>query len=256
MQIIGDRSGTLNALPASVLTPGPERPIRELLADVRPHERAPADRPFVFVAMIATVDGRAARDGSSAALGGEADLEMLLELRALADAVLIGTGTLAAEGYDRLIRAPERRARRRAAGLAEDPLAVLLTRGFHVPWEAGLFQAPEQPVLIGTGAGGAAADVPAPVEVVQLPEPTPAALLAELRARGVRSLLCESGPTLHGALQAAGLVDELFLTVAPLLTGDDEEPPIVAGGRLPEPIGMELIWALRHGSELFLRYAV
>jgi riboflavin-specific deaminase-like protein len=256
MQIIGGRSGTLKHLPVSVLTPGPERPIHELLADVRPHERAPADRPFVYIAMIATVDGRAALDGRSAALGDEADLEMLLELRALADAVLIGTGTLRAEGYDRLVRSPERRARRRAAGLAEDPLAVLFSRRFEIPWEAGLFQAAEQPVLICTGAGGEPPDVPAPVEVVVLREPTLTALLAELHSRGVRSLLCEAGPTLHGALHRERLVDELFLTVAPVVTGDPAEPPIITGGRLSEPIGMELVWALRHGSELFLRYAV
>ena len=231
--------------------------MHELLSEVRPRERAPADRPFVYVAMIATVDGRAALDGRSAALGGEADLEMLLELRALADAVLIGTGTLRAEGYARLVRSPERRARRQAAGLTEVPLAVLLTRRFDVPWEAGLFQAAEQPVLICAGGGaGEPPDVPAPVEVVRLEEPTLATLLAELRSRGVRSLLCEAGPTLHGALHAGGLVDELFLTVAPVLTGDPDEPPIVAGGRLPAPVGMELKWALQHGSELFLRYAV
>ena len=179
--------GSLPRMPLSPLTPGPERPVHELLAEVRPRERAPADRPFVYVAMISTVDGRAALDGRSAALGGEGDLEMLLELRALADAVLIGTGTLRAEGYDRLVRSPDRRGRRQAAGLAEDPLAVLITRRFDVPWEAGLFQAAEQPVLICAGAdAGEPPDVPAPVEVVRVEEPTPAALLAELRSRGVR----------------------------------------------------------------------
>jgi riboflavin-specific deaminase-like protein len=243
-------------VPASPLIHGPERPLHELLAEVRPRERAPEDRPFVYVAMISTVDGRAALDGRSAALGDEADLEMLLELRTLADAVLIGTGTLRAEGYDRLVRSPERRARRREAGMDDDPLAVLVTRGFEIPWEAGLFQAPEQPVLVCTGAEGVAPDVPAPVEVVHLGQPTLTALLAELRSRGVRSLLCEAGPTLHGALHREGLVDELFLTVAPVLTGDPNEPSIVTGGRLPETVDLRLEWALSHGSELFLRYAV
>ena len=121
------------------------------LSEVRPQERAPADRPFVFVNMIATIDGRAARDGRSATIGGEADLELLLELRTAADAVLIGTGTLRAEGYDRLVKREERRRRRVAAGLAEDPLAVVLSRRFDVPWDAGLFQAPQQPVLVYTG---------------------------------------------------------------------------------------------------------
>jgi riboflavin-specific deaminase-like protein len=230
--------------------------IPDLLAEVRPHERAPADRPFVYVNMIETVDGRVAVDGRSAALGDESDLEMLLELRTMADAVLIGTGTLRAEGYDRLVRSEERRSRRRAAGLAEDPLAVLLSRRFNVPWEAGLFQAADQPVLIYSGVDGEPPDVPAPVEVVRLVDPSPAAAFADLRARGVRALLCEGGPTLHGGLHAAGLVDELFVTVAPLLTGDEEEPTMIAGGRLPVPVALELRWVLQAGSELLLRYAV
>jgi riboflavin biosynthesis pyrimidine reductase len=243
-------------MPLSPLAPEPARPAHELLAAIRPQERAGAERPFVFVNMIATADGRAALDGSTRELGSEADLELLLELRGIADAVLIGTGTLRAEGYDRLVRSEERRGRRLDAGLAEDPVAVLLTRRFDIPWEAGLFQAPEQPVLIYTGVPGSPPDVPAPVEVVVLDVPSPAAAFADLRARGVRALLCEGGPTLFGALVAAGDVDELFLTIAPVLTGDEAEPTIVSGGRLAQPARMELLWALRSGSELFLRYGL
>src|SRR5918999_5243461 len=238
-------------MPLSPLAPEPARPLHELLAQVRPHERAPAERPFVFLNFVATADGRAALDGRTEKLGGAADLELLLELRALADAVLIGTGTLRAEGYARLVIRPERRARRAAAGLAEDPLAVVLSRGFDVPWDVGLFQAPEQPVLVYAGAPGEPPDVPAPVELVHLPDPSPTAALADLRARGVRALLCEGGPTLAGALLTAGAVDELFLTLTPLLTGDDAEPEIVAGGPLPSPAELELLWVLRSGSELF-----
>ena len=139
-------------MPLSRLVPEAPRPAHELLAEVRATERAPDDRPFVFVNMVATADGRAALDGRTEDLGAEADLELLLELRAIADAVLVGTGTLRAEGYARLVGSPERRARRRAAGLAEDPLAVVISRRFDIPWEAGLFQAPEQPVLVYTGS--------------------------------------------------------------------------------------------------------
>jgi riboflavin-specific deaminase-like protein len=217
--------------------------------------RVDASRPFVYVNMIATADGRAARDGRSATIGGEADLQRLLDLRTIADAVLIGTGTLRAEGYDRLVRSEERRARRRADGLAEDPLAVILSRRFDIPWEAGLCQAPEQPVLIYTGAdAGGPRDVPAPVEVVRLAVPSLTAMLTDLHARGVRKLLSEGGPTMHGALWAAGVVDELFLTIAPVLTGDADEPNIVEGGRLPDAVELELLSVDRAGSELYLRY--
>jgi riboflavin biosynthesis pyrimidine reductase len=80
-----------------------------------------------------------------------------------------------------------------------------------------------------------------------------AELLRSLREEGVRALLCEGGPTLHGAMQAAGLVDELFLTTAPKLTGGDA-PRIVEGLDIPLAEDLELAWLLEHEGELFARY--
>ena len=241
-----------------LLPAGPEATAAELLAEVRPRERAPAERPFVFVNMVSTIDGRAQVRGRTGELGDDADLEMLLELRALSDAVLIGSGTLRAEGYARLVGSEARRERREAAGLAPDPTAVLLSRGLDLPWGAGLFAAPEQPVLVYTAvdADGDPPGTAAPVEVVRLPEPTPAAALADLRVRGIAALLCEGGPTLNSALLGAGLVDELFLTIAPVLTGEADAIRIVEGGELPEALRARPVWVLRARGELFLRYAL
>jgi riboflavin biosynthesis pyrimidine reductase len=80
------------------------------------------------------------------------------------------------------------------------------------------------------------------------------ALLHSLREEGVRALLCEGGPTLHGALQAAGLVDELFLTIAPKLSGGGV-PPRILEGELDEVIPLELAWLLERDGELFARYS-
>ena len=240
-----------------VLPDGARLTPEELLADVAPQERAPADRPLVMMVMVATVDGRAAVGGSSRALGGDADLALLLELRTIADAVLVGGATVRAEGYGRLVGSEERRARRRAAGLAEDPVAVLVSRSMDLPWDAGLFAASEQPVLVYAGAGADPPRVAAPVQLVRLEEASLAAALADLRrARGVRSVLCEGGPTLNRALLAAGLVDELFLTLSPLLTADDRAPGILAGGALPEPARLALRWVCHHEDELYLRYSL
>jgi riboflavin-specific deaminase-like protein len=241
-----------------LLSAGPDATAPELLAEVRPRERAPEDRPFVFVNMVSTIDGRAQVRGRTGELGEEADLEMLLELRALADAVLIGTGTLRVEGYARLVGSEERRARREAAGLAPDPPAVLLSRRLELPWDAGLFAAPEQPVLVYTSEDAEAGvpDVAAPVEVVRLGDPSPAAMLADLRARGVAALLSEGGPTLNSALLGAGLVDELFLTIAPVVTGEDDAIRIVEGDGIAEAVRARPVWVLRARGELFLRYAL
>jgi riboflavin-specific deaminase-like protein len=241
-----------------LLSAGDPATAAELLAEVRPRERAPEGRPFVFVNMVATIDGRAQVSGSTGALGDDADLEMLLELRAIADAVLIGTGTLRVEGYARLIGSPQRRARREAAGLVADPPAVLLSRSLALPWDAGLFADADQPVLVYTSET-AEAPVPetvAPVEVVRLAELTPAAMLADLRSRGIAALLSEGGPTLNSAMLGAGLVDELFLTIAPQITGEPEALRIVEGEGLAVPARARPVWVLRARGELFLRYAL
>jgi len=238
------------------LRPSDPRPPHEWLAELRPRERAPAERPFVFLNMVASADGRAAIEGRTRALGSETDTLLLGELRALADAVLIGSGTLRAEGYGRLVGNAERVARREAEGRAATPTAVLLSRSLDLPWDAGLFAAAAQPVLVYTASAGEPPDVAAPVEVVRLPEPTPAAALRDLRGRGMRALLCEGGPTLNRALLAAGVVDELFLTLSPLLAGNTVAPRIVEGEDLPEPVALALEWVLHHDDELYLRYRI
>ena len=79
-----------------------------------------------------------------------------------------------------------------------------------------------------------------------------AELLASLRTEGVRAVMCEGGPTLHASLQAAGLVDELFLTIAPKLSGG--KAPRILEGPLPEIVDLKLDWLLESDGELFARY--
>jgi riboflavin biosynthesis pyrimidine reductase len=207
----------------------------------------------VIANMVSSIDGRATIDGRSKWLGSDADTEMLVELRTIADAVLVGPATVRAESYGDLASLPERRARRRAAGLAERPLAVLITRSGAIPWGAGLFAAAEQPVVIYSGGDLEVPDVAAPVTVHRIDGVVPVAALAHLRAEhGVRVVLCEGGPSLLHSLLAEDLVDELFITLAPVVVGDDTQPRIISGGPLRRAV--ELRWVLRSGGELFLRY--
>jgi riboflavin biosynthesis pyrimidine reductase len=224
----------------------------DLLREARLGDAAPADRPYLFMNFVESADGRATREGSSRELGSDSDLQMLLALRTIADAVLVGPGTIRVEGYGRLC-GEERRARRAAAGQAPDPPLVIFSRSFDVPWEASLFDAAEQPVLIYTAVSGEVPDVAAPVEVVVLEPYTSAAALADLRARGVRALLSEGGPTLFRGLMAGGLVDELFLTLSPELVGG-EERRLIPGPPLDPVIELSLQWVLQAEGELFLRY--
>jgi riboflavin biosynthesis pyrimidine reductase len=70
----------------------------------------------------------------------------------------------------------------------------------------------------------------------------------------VRSVLCEGGPELNRGLLEAGLVDELFLTLVPVVTADPGAPAIVSGGHLQAPARMDLVRVLEHDGHLFLRY--
>ncbi len=194
--------------------------------------RSPADRPWVSAMMVSSLDGRATLGGTSRALGGPQDLQMLLALRRRADALIVGPGTVRAEGY----------------GPLPCP-AVLVSRSFELPWEAGLFAAPGQRVLVYTHAEGEAPAVAAEVEkvpLVALPE-----VLADLRRRGVGRLLCEGGPTVNRALLGEGLLDELFLPLSPVVSG--EGPSIIAAGA-STPFSLRSV-ATADG-DLYLRYSL
>lgn len=232
--------------------PGPPAAAEDLLREARLGDSAPDGRPYLFMNFVESVDGRATREGSSRELGSDADLEMLLALRTIADAVLVGPGTIRVEGYGRLC-GEERRARRVALGLVADPPLVTFSRRFDVPWDASLFEAAGQPVLIYTSVPGEVPDVAAPVEVVLLEPYSSAAALADLRARGVRALLSEGGPTLLRGLLADGVVDELFLTLSPEIVGGDERR-LIPGPPLDPVIDLSLTWVLEAEGELFLRY--
>ena len=231
----------------------------ELLHDLRLGERARADRPYVIANFAATADGRIALGGRSGPIGDDGDLEMFRRLRTQADALLVGTGTLRTEEYGRVMRNPALRAHREAIGLAPDPPLVIVSRSGDLPLGIPLFADPASRVIVFTHPEVPDPDVAAQVELVRMDRAqlTVTAALRALRAEhGIRSVLSEGGPTLLGAMLHEGLVDELFLTVAPQLAGGGTDPTLTSGAPLPSPAQLELRWALeRHGS-LYLRYAV
>jgi riboflavin biosynthesis pyrimidine reductase len=212
--------------------------LADALGDLRLADLAPPDRPYVICNMVASGDGRTSLEGRSAPLSDPADRELFHMLREQVDAVLAGTGTLRAERYRRLVRDPERRARRAARGLAEDPLAVVLTRSGNLP-DIEMLTDPAQPRAVFKGVAA-----------------EPRSAFESLRAEhGVRSVLVEGGATLNGSLLHDGLLDELFLSLAPVLVGG-EGRPIVDGPALDPPASLELAGLLQHEHALYLRYRV
>jgi riboflavin biosynthesis pyrimidine reductase len=173
--------------------------------------------------------------------------------------VLVGSGTLRAERYGRLVRDPALRDARVREGLSADPLGAVLSRSLDLPLDAGFFADPASRTVAFTSAPAPARDWPAGLELVELDpgELTLTTALRRLRAQhGVRSVLCEGGPTVLGLLLAERMLDELFLTVAPKVAGGTDEPAIVTGVPMPAPVGLRLVWVLEAAGSLYLRYAV
>jgi 2,5-diamino-6-(ribosylamino)-4(3H)-pyrimidinone 5'-phosphate reductase len=208
------------------------------------------DRPFLAINMVETVDGRAAVNGSAVGIGSATDHRLMMELRAEADVVLHGAGTVRA---DRLsARVPRDLLQRRVAlGLPPQPVGAIVTRSGRLP--------PLHPYYETSTIVYVCSDNPVPIEL-----PTVEVcrvhsvedVLADLARRGVRRVLCEGGPTLNSALLAARLIDEIFMTLAPKLAGGENPLTLVNGPRIDPMLRLTLRSIVEQEGEVFLRYAV
>jgi len=250
-----------------LLPPGAAVQVRRLVEDLDLNERAaagPSSRPYTVLNMVSTADGRATLSGRSGGIGGPADKALFLELRTVVDGVMAGAGTVRAERYRRLVRDENRRAERGKRGLAEEPLACIVSGRLALGEDIPLLADPLARVVVLTASQ---ASLPpgckAEIEYVRTTRDGVLDLsgaMAQLRAdHGIRTLLCEGGPHLIAQLLQAGLVDELFLSLSPLLAGGDaggETLRILSGPELDPPISLGLVSVYEHDSHLFLRYAV
>jgi riboflavin-specific deaminase-like protein len=235
--------------------------VRDLLEELDLAAHAHTDRPYTLVNFVASADGHAAFRGRSRWLSDDADREMFHGLREHVDAVLVGTGTLRSERYGRIVREPERQRRRAAAGLHPEPLTAIISRSGDVPLDIPLFADPASRVVVFASASAELepAGLTAEVEMVHVDpgELTLTTMMRRLRSDyDVRSLLCEGGPTLFGGLLQEDLVDELFLSLAPKLSGGGTAPSVSAGPELAELRTLSIVWVLELYGTLYIRYAL
>jgi len=230
---------------------------RDALADLYAH-----DEGCVRVNFVASADGAVTVEGVSGGLEAPGDEQVFGLLRELADVVLVGAGTVRAEGYRGARTSPEREARRRARGRAPvPPIAVVTTRGDLDPGAALFTDTVVAPLVLtaadaADGARRALAGRGAEVVAVSRADPAatdPDAILGALADRGLTRVLCEGGPALFGALLAAGRVDELCLSLAPQLVGG-KAGRIVTGAALDAPRRLGLASVVAHDDGLLLRY--
>ena len=226
----------------------------ELVSNLRLHELAPPDRPYLGLNMVSSLDGKATLDWRTKGLSSEIDRRVFHLLRTQADAVMVGAGTAREERYGRMTKNDELRQRRVNEGFVPDALAVVVSGRLDLPADLPLLNDPEQRVVIATAADHELPGLTGDVEYARVGDDLPR-LLAYLHERhGVRSILCEGGPTLNSFLFAAGLVDELFLTLSPKLLAGASAITIVAGRELVEPADARLVSVAEAENELFTRW--
>lgn len=257
---VPDSAGILVAVVVEqLLPPGEPIEIERILQEVQPPDAPETGRPHVIGSLISSVNGRATLDGRTAPLGpsgGGADREFFRGLRGTCDAIMVGTGTLREERYGRPGRRRLLREFRAARGLAEEPKVIVVSRSLDLPVHVPLFRDPATEVLLFTWSAAPVPSSGAQITVMRM-DPVDTSLAAVLRAAreryGIRSIVCEGGPTLYGALLNEDLVDELFLTIAPVYASDDELP-LTTSGHGASPCPMKLLSVFSRDDYLFLRY--
>ncbi|WP_181036372.1 pyrimidine reductase family protein [Arthrobacter sp. B1805] len=216
------------------------------------------ERPYVRFNFIASADGAATSGGLSAGLGNDGDKRIFVVLRRLADVVLVGAGTVRAEGYEGDLVDGASKSWRSARGLAAHPGVAVISGSLDLDPTAGFFrEAPVRPLILtcGRAPAGKRAALEAVADVVDCGRDTveTAGILAELERREQRRVICEGGPAVFGNFTRADAVDELCLSISPLLTGG-EGPRISVGGGPDEPRALALVSLLTEDSALYTLY--
>jgi riboflavin biosynthesis pyrimidine reductase len=225
----------------------------DLLGLVLGSDRVVPGRPWVLVNMVASIDGATTVDGRSRPLGDDDDLAMFRALRAVPDVILVGAGTARADNYGPIRLDDERRERRRAIGKEALPRLAVVSGHLDLDPRAKLFSNPETPPIILTGSGvdqDRLDAIESVAEVVVLEDLTIQSVLDHFQS-GI--ILCEGGPGLNAQLAAAGAIDELNLTVAPLIVGGTSKR-ILQGAPAESPMQMGLDRILAGDRSLFFRY--
>lgn len=196
-------------------------------------------------------------DGKSGSLSGPADRRVLAQTRRLADAILVGASTIRAERYRPMLAKAEDAAEREALGLAPAPRVAIVSASLDLPWDEPLFSESTMPVLVLTAQAARPERLEVArrhAEVVALPGQRcdPQDIVTCLHGLGLNRITCEGGAVLLSGIAGAGLLDELDLTIAPLLVGGGQV--ITAAGALSGPVEFSLVQTFMEDGFAFNRY--
>ncbi|AKB67026.1 2,5-diamino-6-(ribosylamino)-4(3H)-pyrimidinone 5'-phosphate reductase [Methanosarcina mazei] len=222
------------------------------------------DRPFIFINSAMSADGKlSTKERKQVKISGKLDFERMDELRAHADAIMVGIGTVLADDPSLTVKSPERKAARKAAGKSENPVRVVVDSSARTPLNADIFKK-------GEGLRIIAVSNSAPEEKIRMLEEKALViktgafrvdlteLAAKLKEMGINSLMVEGGATLNWGMLSAGLVDEVYTFVGNLIIGGKTAPTFTDGEGFTENelLGLELFSAEKIEDGILLKWKV
>nr|5XV2_A Chain A, Conserved protein [Methanosarcina mazei Go1] len=228
------------------------------------HHHGSMDRPFIFINSAMSADGKlSTKERKQVKISGKLAFERMDELRAHADAIMVGIGTVLADDPSLTVKSPERKAARKAAGKSENPVRVVVDSSARTPLNADIFKK-------GEGLRIIAVSNSAPEEKIRMLEEKALViktgafrvdlteLAAKLKEMGINSLMVEGGATLNWGMLSAGLVDEVYTFVGNLIIGGKTAPTFTDGEGFTENelLGLELSSAEKIEDGILLKWKV
>ncbi len=222
------------------------------------------DRPFVFINSAMSADGKlSTKEKKQVRISGKLDFERVDELRARADAIMVGIGTVLSDDPSLTVKSPERRAARKAAGKSENPARIIVDSSARTPLDADVFKKGEGIRIIAVSGSAPAENleklkekaivIQTGTEKVDLPQ-----LVRKLKEMGINTLMVEGGATLNWGMLSAGLVDEIYTFVGNLIIGGATSPTFTDGEGFSEAeiLELELLSAKKIEDGLLLKWKV
>jgi 2,5-diamino-6-(ribosylamino)-4(3H)-pyrimidinone 5'-phosphate reductase len=204
------------------------------------------DRPFIFINSAMSADGKlSTKERKQVRISGKIDFERMDELRAQADAIMVGIGTVLSDDPSLTVKSPERKAARKAAGKNENPARIIVDSSARTPLDADIFKK-------GEGIRIIAVSNTAPTENVEKLEEKAlviktgadkvdlSELVEKLKEIGINTLMVEGGATLNWGMLSAGIVDEIYTFVGNLIIGGSTAPTFTDGEGFSEAELLEL----------------
>jgi 2,5-diamino-6-(ribosylamino)-4(3H)-pyrimidinone 5'-phosphate reductase len=222
------------------------------------------NRPFIFINSAMSADGKlSTKERKQVKISGKLDFERVDELRAKADAVMVGIGTVLSDDPSLTVKSPERKATRKASGKSENPARIIVDSVARTPLDADIFKKGEGIRIIAVSNAAPAEKVEklekkalvirTGTNKVDLP-----ALVRKLKEIGINTLMVEGGATLNWGMLSSGLVDEIYTFIGNLIIGGATAPSFSDGEGFSEAgiLGLELLSAEKIEEGILLKWKV